>query len=65
MSVKVEFEEEFEWTCGHIAIAVCGQCAAELTRRANALAQENLELRERLAAYEPQTKPGSPDAWRG
>jgi hypothetical protein len=36
------------WTCGHEAEAVCGMCHQELIARANALAAENLALRERL-----------------
>lgn len=35
------------WSCGHVATAVCGMCHAELIQRANRLAAENLELRER------------------
>ena len=41
---------EFEWTCGHASGAVCAECYRILASRANELARENLDLRERLAS---------------
>jgi len=35
---------ETEWTCGHVAGAVCAECFQELARRANQLAEENMRL---------------------
>jgi hypothetical protein len=39
---------EAEWTCGHVAGAVCAECHRILIQRANELAEENLRLRERV-----------------
>lgn len=35
--------KEFNWSCGHVAGAVCGQCHDELIERANGLAAKLLE----------------------
>lgn len=35
-----------EWTCGHVAGSVCAECHRQLIVKANALAAENMELRE-------------------
>jgi len=39
---------EAEWTCGHVAGAVCAQCYRELANAAHQLAEENERLHERL-----------------
>jgi hypothetical protein len=39
---------EAEWTCGHIAGAVCAECHRILAQRANELAVENIRLRDRV-----------------
>jgi len=36
------------WSCGHFAGAVCAECHLELIRRANAIAAENVRLREEI-----------------
>lgn len=38
-----------QWTCGHVAGAVCSECYCDLVRRANELAAEVLRLRDELA----------------
>jgi len=40
---------EAEWSCGHVAGAVCSECYCDLVRRANELAAEVLRLRDELA----------------
>lgn len=40
---------EAEWTCGHVAGAVCAECYRILAAKANELAEENIRLREELA----------------
>jgi Zn ribbon nucleic-acid-binding protein len=34
-----------EWTCGHIAGAVCAECYRQLAQKAHELAEENIRLR--------------------
>ena len=40
---------EAEWTCGHVAGAVCAQCYRELANAAHQLAEENERLRDEIA----------------
>lgn len=37
-----------EWTCGHVASAMCAECYRLLAARANELAEENLDLRSQM-----------------
>ncbi len=39
---------DWQWTCGHVAGAMCAECYRELARRAHELSEENDRLRERL-----------------
>jgi hypothetical protein len=40
---------EAEWTCGHVAGAVCAECYRQLAAKAHALAEENRRLRDEIA----------------
>jgi len=42
----------YEWTCGHVAGAVCAECYHILARCAHELAEENFALRERIDELE-------------
>ena len=50
--IRLRKDGEEEWTCGHIAGAMCQECFRLLAVSANELAQENLDLRERLDSAE-------------
>ena len=39
---------EAEWSCGHVAGAVCAECYRQLAQRANELAEENQRLRDEI-----------------
>lgn len=39
---------EAEWSCGHVGGAMCAECYRQLARRAQVLAEENLDLRAEL-----------------
>jgi len=45
-----------EWTCGHVAGAMCAECYRLLAQRANALAEENERLRDELALEQRLSK---------
>jgi hypothetical protein len=47
---------EAEWTCGHVGGAMCVECYRILAARAHELAEENLQLRERVADLEREQK---------
>jgi DNA-binding transcriptional regulator PaaX len=40
---------EAEWTCGHVAGAMCAECYRILAERAHELAEENQRLRDNIA----------------
>jgi len=40
---------EAEWTCGHVAGAVCAECYRLLAQKAHELAEENQRLRDEIA----------------
>jgi len=39
---------EAQWTCGHVAGAVCAECYRLLAQKAHELAEENQRLRDEL-----------------
>jgi hypothetical protein len=53
---------EAEWSCGHVAGAVCRECHYQLARRAIELAAENEQLRETVAR---QRAEGAGRYWEG
>jgi len=41
-------DTEAEWSCGHVAGAVCAECWRLLAQRAHELAEENQRLRDMI-----------------
>jgi len=54
MTEKYERAPVHEWTCGHVAGAVCGECYRLLAQRANQLAQEHMQALDELARLRAQ-----------